>query len=77
MSKFYTNVQMRRDHILIRGYEDGKRIQKAVEYKPYCFVTSNKPSKYKTLDGMNVEKMPFSSISEAKEFIGNYKDVVS
>jgi DNA polymerase elongation subunit (family B) len=69
---------MRRDHILIRGYEDGKRIEKTVQYKPYCFVPANdyrKTSKFKTLDGRFVKKMDFDSISEAKEFIGNYKDV--
>lgn len=74
-TKFYTNVQMRRDHILIRGYEDGLRFEEAVQYKPYCFVPSKKDTKFKTLQGNSVEKMTFGSIGEAKEFINTYKDV--
>ena len=32
--RFYTNVQMGGDQILIRGYEDGKRFSNRDVYKP-------------------------------------------
>ena len=49
--RFYTNVQMVGDQILIRGYEDGKRFSNRDVYKPTMFVSSKRETKYKTLTG--------------------------
>ena len=53
--KFYTNVQMIGDQFLVRGYDNGEYIQFREKYQPTLFVPSKKQSKYKTLDGDNVE----------------------
>jgi DNA polymerase elongation subunit (family B) len=74
-SDFYTSVHLRRNDILLRGYQNGKRVAKKVPYKPYVFVPSQKESKYRTLDGQVVDKVDFGSISEAKEFLAEYKNV--
>ena len=73
-SHFYTNVFQRGDKIYLRGYKDGVRERYFDEYKPYMFL--QKPGgKYKTLDGKQVEKIQFDSISDAKDFIKRYEDV--
>lgn len=75
MPKFYTSVAQAGNKILLRGYEDGKRIQREVPYKPYMFVPTREPSKYKTLDGKTVGRVDFDSIKEAREFIKQYQGV--
>ena len=77
MSKFYTNVFARGNFIYLRGYEDGERVAKKVAYKPYLFLPSNseQQTRWHTLDGKPVVKMPFSSIREARDFVEQYKDV--
>jgi len=76
MSKFYTSVSLNRGDILLRGYENGERIQHAIPYKPYLFVNSRtKNTEYRTLKGIPVDKIDFSSVYEAREFIKRYKDV--
>jgi len=75
--KFYTSAHSYRNQILLRGYEDGKRVQYKVPYKPYLFVNSRKgnDSPYKTLKGQPVDRMDFDSMRDAREFITRYKDV--
>jgi DNA polymerase elongation subunit (family B) len=75
MSKFYTNVAVAKNEILLRGYEDGKRVQMQIPYKPYLFVPTPTQSKYKTLNGQSVGRVDFDSIREARDFLGKYKDV--
>ena len=57
--KFYTSVEQRRNDLLVRGYENGKRVQRRIAYKPYLFVPTKQPSQYKTLDGKQVDKIQF------------------
>ena len=54
---FYTNVQLVGNNILVRGVENGKRIEKREEFYPTLFVKSEKRTKYKTLDGSYVESI--------------------
>lgn len=75
MAKFYTNVMLRRNYIYLRGYDMGLPIQEKVEYKPYLFMSTSKPSMYKTLDGQQVDKINFDDVTEAKKFLETYKDV--
>ena len=75
MSRFYTNVTLSRGDILLRGYEDGKRIQHKIPYKPYMFVPTSKETKYKTLEGRGVGRVDFDSVREARDFMQQYKDV--
>lgn len=73
--KFYTSVSLARNDILLRGYENGKRIQKQIPYKPYLFIPTPKETKYSTLDGRGVGRVDFDSIKEAREFLNKYSDV--
>ena len=73
--RFYTNVQMVGDQILIRGYEDGKRFSNREIYKPTMFVSSNVKTKYKTLTGDYVEPVKPGTIKETREFISKYEGV--
>ena len=75
MTKFYTNVALSKNDILLRGYENGKRIQRQIPYKPYLFVPTPKESKYSTLEGRGVGRVDFDSIREARDFLNQYKDV--
>ena len=49
--KFYTNVQMYGNQILLRGYEVGSRFTSRQNFSPTLYVTTQKESKWATLDG--------------------------
>ena len=73
--KFYTNVQMYGNDILLRGYENGERFITRQKFYPTLFVTSNKDSEWKTLDGEPVQKISPGTIKECREFFKKYDDV--
>ena len=73
--KFYTNVQLVGNNILYRGYEYGERVIHRDSFSPTLFVTANKETKHKTLDGKNVKPIKFESVREARDFIKRYEDV--
>ena len=74
--KFYTNVYLHKGEILLRGYENGLRVQHAIPYRPYLFVTSRiKNTEFKTLKGTPVDKIEFDSVYEARDYIKRYKGV--
>ena len=73
--RFYTSVYQLFNEILVRGYEDGKHFTIREEFYPTFFVPSKKESKFKTLDGINVEPIKPGKISECKSFIEKYLNV--
>lgn len=74
--KFYTNFIQKRNEIYVRGFDNGRRFQERVEYKPYLFINSkNSNSKYRTLKGQQVDKIDFESISDARDFVNKYDGV--
>jgi DNA polymerase elongation subunit (family B) len=80
MSKpFYTNVTRGRgrqgDYLYFRGYNNSKRIQRKVRYKPTLYVPSPEPTEFKSLSGSYLADMTFESIREARNFIDEYKNV--
>jgi DNA polymerase elongation subunit (family B) len=76
MSKFYTNVEVRGNSILYRGYENGIPVQQKIDYKPHLFVKTNDETPFKVFkSNIPVKKRQFDSISEMKEFVETYKDV--
>jgi DNA polymerase elongation subunit (family B) len=75
MTSFYTDVSLHRNHVLLRGYENNKRIKRTIPFKPYLYIPSKVKSDYKTLEGTYVERVNFDSIYEARDFIREYKDV--
>ena len=75
--KFYTSVEQRRNDLLVRGYENGKRFQRRIAYKPYLFVPAKSDTPYRTLDNRPVEKLSFDSMGEARDFTKQYSGVSS
>ena len=77
-NKIYTNAYRYGKNIRYIGYENGKRVQRAIPFKPTLYVTSKDPnSKWKALDGSNVEPMVFNTMKEATDFSKQYGDVAS
>ena len=73
--RFYTNVQLIGNEFLIRGYDNGDHFQIREKYSPTLFVLSQKPTKYKTLDGKYVEPIQPGYVKECREFYKKYEDV--
>ena len=71
---FYTHVHIRKNTVYLKGYYEGRKIQETVDFRPYLFEASGKPSEYRTLDGQIVSKIPFDSINDAKEYLNMFKD---
>jgi len=73
--RFYTNVQLIGNKFLVRGYDNGKHVQFREEYTPTLFVPTKKESKYKTLEGENVESIQPGFVRDCREFYKKYQDV--
>ena len=73
--KFYTNVQMYGNSILLRGYDNGERFNTRQSFSPTLYVTSRKESEWKTLDGENVQPVSPGTIRDCREFIKKYDDI--
>lgn len=65
--KFYTNIALVGNHLLLRGYDNGQAIKKKIEYRPYLFVP-DKTGDHKTLNGSPVRKLEFESISDGRNY---------
>lgn len=73
--KFYTDAFINRGLIYYTGYEDGVKVQKKIKYEPYIFLPSNKETGWKTIEGQHVQKKQFESISDARQYVKEFKDV--
>ena len=73
--RFYTNVQMVGDQILVRGYENGRRFMNRESFNPTLFVPAKGKSKFKTLEGEYVSPVQPGSIRETRDFIKKYDGV--
>jgi len=63
------------DKFLVRGYDNGEYFQIRDDYQPTLFVSSNKKTQYKTLDGKYVAKVKPGTVRETKEFLNQYEFV--
>lgn len=72
--KFYTSASQWGNHILTRGYSDGKPWIRREDFTPSLFVHSKNETEYKTLDGRSLDRMVFGSINEGKEFVKRYEE---
>ena len=72
---FYTNVSLRGNKVLYRGFRKGERVQESVDYNPTLFVPSPEPTKFKTLDGNWVEPFRPGTIRDCRDFIKQYEGV--
>ena len=68
--KFYTNVQLIGNQVLVREVDNGVRKEYRDEFFPTLFVKSKKKTKFKTLNGDPVE--PINSIVLPYEFITGF-----
>ena len=74
--KFYTHFSKLGNHILVRGYSNGKRFNDKVEYNPVLYVpANNQQSEYRTLDGQFVAPVSQGTMRDATEFMKRYEDV--
>jgi len=67
--KFYTSVHRRGNNILYRGYENGKRVARKVEYRPSMFYPVSTPTDWKTLDGRFAKQLTYLDMSDAQNKI--------
>ncbi len=73
--RFYTNVVNFGNKILVRGINNGKKVQDRIDFCPSLFVRSPKSSEYQSIYGKYLEKIDFDSISEARDFVKRYSEV--
>lgn len=71
--KFYTNVSRYGNMILLRGYDHNKRISEKIKYEPKLYVSTNRPTNWKALDGTPVGEMNFDSMRTANEWVQQNK----
>ena len=72
---FYTNIQLVGNQILYRGYRHGERVMYRDKINPVLFVSSQKETKFKTLDEKYVKPIKFLSPREARDFMKKYSEV--
>lgn len=76
MSKtFYTNVQTSGNNILYRGVINGKKVKTKIEYSPSLYIPSKVPSKFKSLDGDNLQQKLFGNIREARDYVKQFDGI--
>ena len=73
--RFYTNVQLIGNQVLVRGVDNGKRYEHRDEFLPTLFIKSKKDSKYRTLSGEPVEPIKPGSVRDCREFYKKYDEV--
>ena len=59
----------------MRGYDNGNRYSVRVPFNPTLYLPSKNYSEWRTLDNKPVEPHQFGSITEAREFVKQYKEV--
>ena len=71
---FYTSVIQKGNTLLIRAIEDGKRVQRRVNYKPTLYTPTRNKTKFKTLAGQSLKPIELDGMKEAREFLKNYEE---
>jgi len=73
---FYSNIQMIGNQFLVRGYENGKRVQyRDDNYRPTLYVKSKVDTKYKTLEGECVEPIQPGTVRDCRDFFKKYEEI--
>ena len=72
---FYTSVNRYGSNILLRGYHNGKRVAQKKSFMPTLFVSSDKPTGWKTLEGLDVLPKTFDTMRDAGEYVKQYANV--
>lgn len=72
---FYTNVQVLGDTVLFRGFQGGRRRSGRVKLPVSLWTPTPKTTEYTALDGRYLQKLDFLTVTEAREFVKQYKEV--
>lgn len=75
MKSFYTNVQVYGSRILYRGVDNGRKVKHRIDYNPTLYVSSNKPTQYKTVLGDFVQEIKPGNIRDCRDFVKQYEGV--
>ena len=73
--KFYTACALKGNKILVRGYKNGERFTDTISFKPSLFIKTEKDTKYKTLNGVKVNRMRFDTLYDCRQFLDQYRDL--
>lgn len=73
MSKFYTNISKYGNNILHRFIENGEVKHYKAPFEPTLYTPSNSETGFKGLYGENLAPKTFPKMSEARDFIKQYK----
>ena len=73
--RFYTNIEQAGNRILVRGYENGDRVQYRVNFQPNLYIPCNKQTDHKSLDGRYLKEVRPGSINDCRQFINQYEGV--
>lgn len=77
LMKFYTDVSIHKNKILLRGYENNKRIKKIIDYKPYLFQKTKEQTEYKTIYGEPLKRLDFENITHARQALKASKSIAN
>lgn len=73
---FYTNVERYGNTILWRGYENGRSFARKVKFQPTLYLPTKQDTPWRSLIGQQtIAPKKFETMSDAKDFIEQYKDV--
>ena len=72
--RFYTNITRWGNHLLLREFANGERINRRIKYSPTLYCPVTKPTEHKTLDGRFVAPIKHQTMKEANEWVDNYKN---
>lgn len=72
---FYTSVNRYGNNILYRGFENGQRIEKKIQYMPTLFVPTDKQTGWNNLQNHPVQPITFDTMRDAGDFLKKYEGV--
>ena len=72
---FYTSVNRYGNNILYRGFQDGERIQKKIQYGPTLFHNTDKETGWNNLQNQPVMPKTFDTMRDAREWAKQYEGV--
>jgi len=72
---FYTSVNRYGNNILYRGFQDGERIQKKIQYGPTLFHNTDKETGWNNLQNQPVMPKTFDTMRDAREWAQQYEGV--
>ena len=78
MKSFYTSVVRYSNYMLYRGYSNtGENIYRKDKFSPEFYVKSEKETGWKSLSGLNVGRLSFDTMREAKVWLEDNKHVAN